>query len=74
MTVKVRVIPRARKSKVEAFNNGLKVHLNSPAIEGRANKELVEVLAGHYGVKKYNIKIVKGMRQKDKLVEISEIN
>ena len=74
MTVKVRVIPRAKKSKVETFNEGLKVYLNSPAIEGRANKELIEVLAQHYKVRKCNVTIVNGQKQRNKLIQISEVS
>ena len=73
-TVKVRVIPRAKKPRIESFNEGLKVYLNSPAIQSRANKELIEVLAKYYNIKKYNITIIKGQKQKDKLIGISGIN
>ena len=44
--------------------------MNEPAIEGRANKKLVEILAEYYGTKKYSIKIVLGEKQRDKIIEI----
>jgi len=72
MKVQVRVIPKASKVKVQPFNQGLKVHLNSPAVEGRANKELIETLSIYYKVKKYNISIIKGKTKRDKVIEISE--
>ncbi len=74
MKVKVRVIPRAKKSKIETFNDGLKVYVNSPAIEGRANKELIEALAQYYKVRKCNITVIKGQKQRNKLVQISEVS
>jgi len=72
MRVHVRVIPKASKVKVCSFNQGLKVYLNSPAAEGRANKELIEVLSAYYNKKKYNISILKGKKNRDKVIEISE--
>jgi hypothetical protein len=74
MKIKVRVVPRAKKEKVEEVDGGLKVYMNEPAIEGRANKKLIEILADHYGIKKYNIKIVLGEKQRDKVMEIEMQN
>lgn len=70
MTVKVRVFPRARKAGVEPFGEGLKVYINEPAAEGKANKKLIEVLADYYRVKKRNIKIIKGLKQRNKVVSV----
>ena len=72
MKVQVRVIPKASKVKVQPFDQGLKVYLNSPAAEGRANKELIETLSKYYNTKKYNIAIVKGKKQRNKIVQIKE--
>ena len=46
------------------------VHVDAPPLGGKANKRLIEILAGYFGVKKSNITIVKGMRSREKLVEI----
>ena len=70
MRVKVRVIPRAKKARITQDKEVLKVYLNEPAIEGRANKKLIELLAKYYKVKKHQVSIVKGQKQRDKLVEI----
>jgi len=70
MKVQVRVIPKASKVKVRSFNQGLKVYLNSPAAEGKANKELIEVLSAYYNKRKYNISIIRGKKKRDKIVEI----
>jgi len=73
MKVQVRVIPKASKVRVCSFNQGLKVYLNSLAAEGRANKELIEVLSDYYNTKKYNISIIKGGKKRDKVVEIDGV-
>lgn len=73
MTVRVRAVPRAKKEKVESFEDGLKVYFSEPAIGGRGNRKLIEILARYYNTKKGNIAIIKGAKQRDKIVRISEI-
>jgi uncharacterized protein len=70
MKVKVRVVPRAKKEKIIEENGVLKVYVNDPALEGKANKRVIEMLAEFYKTKKYNITIVQGQLQRDKIVEI----
>ena len=70
MRVNVRVFPRAKRPRIEATSEGLKVFITSVAIEGRANKKLIEVLADYFHTKKYKIAIIKGHKQRDKVVEI----
>lgn len=72
MRLRVKVIARAKKERVESCPDCLRVYLNEPALEGRANKKLIEILAKYLRVKKYNIDIIKGLKQRDKVVEISE--
>ena len=73
MKIQVRVIPKASKVKVCPFNQGLKVYLNSPVAQGRANKELIEVLSVYYNRKKYNISIIMGNKGRDKVVKIDGV-
>ncbi|UCG34918.1 MAG: DUF167 domain-containing protein [Candidatus Omnitrophota bacterium] len=72
MRLRVRVVPRAKKQRIEKEKDGLKVYLTEPATEQKANKKLIEILADHFHTKKYNITIVKGKKQRDKIVEINE--
>jgi hypothetical protein len=74
MRIKVKVIPRARLERIEEFQGGLKVYLRQPALEGRANSKLIEVLAGYFKTKKYNIRIIKGEKNREKIIEISEVS
>ena len=74
MTIRVRVVPRAKKAKIEVFNSGLKIYLNAPAVAGKANKSLIELVADYYKVRKYNVTIIKGRKQRDKVIKISEVS
>jgi uncharacterized protein (TIGR00251 family) len=48
----------------------IKARLKSSPIENRANLELIELLAKHYQVPKANVVIKKGLKSKNKIVEI----
>jgi len=51
-------------------NDSLKAYLTKPAQDGLANKQLIELLATHLRVKKYQIKIIKGEKSRNKVVAI----
>jgi hypothetical protein len=71
MTIKVKVIPRAKKEKIEELDGTLRVYIKAPAIEGRANKRLIEIISDYFKVKKYNITIIKGETSREKVLEIN---
>jgi uncharacterized protein (TIGR00251 family) len=66
----IRVIPRAKQNKVVVEEDRLKVYLTAPAIEGRANEALIKILAAHFQVRKGDIRIVKGEKSRDKIIQI----
>jgi len=72
MKVSVKVFPRAKRPRIETSDTGLRVYIAEPAVDGKANKKLIEVLADHFKVKKCNLTIVKGQKQREKTVAISE--
>lgn len=71
MRVRVKVIPRAKKSEIITLDKGcLKVKLTAPPIKNKANIELIEVLSKFYGVKKSAIKILQGQHSREKVIEV----
>ena len=73
MKVAVRVVPGAKMQQVQAALDGtLKVWLRAEAKEGKANKALIELLADYYGVNKSSVRIVSGLKIKNKIVEIDK--
>ena len=68
----MRVIPRAKRFRIEQSSDVLKVYITEPAVGGKANKKLIEVLAGYFNIRKYNLTIIKGQKQKNKVVEIND--
>lgn len=72
MQLQIKVIPGARVSEVvgEMEDGVLKVRVHAPPEKGKANEELVRVLAVHFGVSKSDVKVVRGHTTRQKIVEI----
>jgi len=68
----IRVIPRAKQNKVVEEEGRVKVYLTAPPVEGRANQALIEVLAAHFQVRKGDIRIIRGEKSRDKLIQIGK--
>ena len=69
--INVRVQPRASNQKVIRNEDGsLKVYVRSPAVEGKANKKILELLAKEFDVPKTSIKIVSGKNNRNKIIEL----
>ena len=72
MKVSVKVTANAKKSKVLAEgDNFIKVWVDAPAVEGKANKRLVEILSEYYNRPKSSFSIVRGLKSRNKIVEIN---
>ena len=71
MKITVKVIPNAKQAEVlEESENNFRVKVDAPPKEGKANKRLIEILAQYFGVSKSKVKIVKGQKSRQKIVEI----
>lgn len=69
--VRVRLIPRAKHEGIVGVHGGqLKVAVHAPPVDGEANDALLEVLADFFGVAQSRLRIIHGLRGKDKVVEI----
>lgn len=71
MIIYVEAHPNSRKEAVEKIEEDrFKVYVKSPPREGKANKELIEVLSKYLKVPKSLIKLKRGERGKHKIFEI----
>ena len=69
----IRVIPRSSRVKVEETAPGeYRVHLTAPPVDGRANDQLVAVLAEHLDISKQRIHVIAGKTARTKIVDIVE--
>ncbi len=66
--ISVKVTPRAKASSViEDLEGNLKIKVKSSPVDGRANQEVINLLAKYYSIPKKQIEIIKGLTNKQKL-------
>jgi uncharacterized protein (TIGR00251 family) len=71
MQKQVKVKPNSKKQLIEESTDGsLTVYLKSPPVDGKANKELIELLAKKFHLPKSQIRIKSGLSSRTKWVEI----
>lgn len=71
VTFDVKVIPRAKRDEIVGVeNDAVKIRLNAPPVEGRANEALVSFLAKRLGVSKGQVEIVRGETLRNKVVRV----
>lgn len=70
--IQVRLKPNSRRRQEVIKNDDgtFTVYVKSPAIEGRANKEAVELLAKYFKVSKSQVELMRGARSKHKIFKI----
>jgi hypothetical protein len=74
MKINITVTPNSNTSEViELSENNYKVRVNAPASEGAANKRLVEILSEYFNVPKSSVKILKGFKNRNKIVSIDNL-
>lgn len=70
MIIQVRVSPRSSRALVKEDAGGYKVYCTRPAVDGGANAQVIELVADFFKVKKYRVRIVRGVTSRMKLLEI----
>ncbi len=67
MIIFVEAKPKAKKNQLEVLsNNTLKIRVNAPPIDGKANKAIIEYLSEIFEIPKSNILLLKGETSKYK--------
>lgn len=73
MIIKVKIHPNSKENKIISYSeNLLEVRIKAPAIENKANKELVNFLSEYFKVNKNSVIIKKGEHSKNKTISIEE--
>jgi uncharacterized protein (TIGR00251 family) len=71
LLIEVRVQPRASRSEFAgAFGERLRIRLQAPPVDGRANAALIEFLADAFDVPRSQVEIERGLSGRDKRVRI----
>lgn len=70
-TIRVKVKANARTSELELLTDGTwRASLRSPPVDGRANEELIRLVAEQFEVPKMRISIKRGISSRLKQVQI----
>lgn len=70
-TIRVKVKPNARSSELTLQDDGTWLaKLKAPPVDGKANEELIRLVAEHFGVRKAEVTIKSGAASRLKLLEI----
>ncbi len=65
--------PNSKNPRIENDLLGeMHVYVKEPPLEGKANKAVTEVLAGHLKIKKNQVILIRGEKSKNKVFEIIE--
>ena len=73
LIIHVYVQTEAKKTEMQGFYaNALKIRLNAPAIEGRANKALIKYLAQLFVVPTRHVVLLRGKQSKHKTLAIKD--
>jgi len=71
----VRVTPRASRNEVAGEHDGaIRIRLQAPPVEGKANEALVRFLAGTLDVPRRSVSIISGDKARTKLVLIAGLD
>ena len=72
MEVRIFVKPGSKKGPLvqPSLTGELLVYVREPAVEGKANKAIIKLLAEYYDVPKSSVEIAKGHTSRTKIVKI----
>lgn len=71
VTLSIRVTPRSSRNRVDGLvGDALKIRLNAPPVEGKANEALVEFLADTLGLPHRAIRLEAGAQARLKRVRV----
>lgn len=55
MNLEIKVIPNAKRNEIKKEGERYKIYLTAPAVDGKANKKLLEFLSEQFSVRKSSI-------------------
>ena len=71
--IEIKVKPNSKQQKIEKITDtSFEVCVKSKPERGKANKEVISVLANYFNIPKNRIQIIKGLKNRKKIVKILE--
>ena len=70
--IEIRMKPNSKEQKIRQINDNLyEVCVKSKAEKGKANKELLKLLSENFNVHQNQIRILKGLKSRNKIIKIT---
>jgi len=74
-TLELKTIPNAPRNEIVGWlGTALKVKVHAPAVEGKANDELIDFLAEKLGVHRRSVTLLRGDKSRQKVVQIDGLD
>jgi uncharacterized protein len=74
-TLELKIIPNAPRNEVVGWlGSALKVKVHAPALEGRANDELLDFLSAQLNVPRRSLTLLRGDKSRQKIVRIEGLD
>lgn len=71
MKVLIRVKPNSKTEEIVQEGDKLLIKVHEQPREGKANQAVIKLLAQHFGVSMSQIRILSGLRSKNKIIELN---
>ena len=71
MKVLIKVKPNSKDEGIVQEGDIFTVRVREPPREGKANQAVIKLLAQHFGVPRSQIRILSGLRSRNKIVELT---
>jgi len=72
MKIQVKVKPSSKTEEISQEGDSFIVKVKEPPREGKANQAVIKLLAEHFSVPRSQIRILSGLRGRNKVIEIAE--
>ena len=72
MKIQVKVKPSSKTEELSQERDSFIVKVKEPPKEGKANQAVIKLLAQHFGVPQSQVRILSGLKSRNKLIEVAE--
>ena len=72
MKIRVKIKPNSRTEELGQEGDSFIVKVREPPREGKANQAVIKLLAQHFGVPQSQVRIISGLRSRNKVIEVAE--
>lgn len=73
-TLRLRVVPNAKRSEVVGVHGeAIKVKVQAPAMDGKANEALLDFLAEKLSLPRRSVQLIAGEKSREKTIRIADL-